>query len=186
VDLTTRAVEHTRNRLSSWGLVSGLQVADAENLPFPADSFDIVYSWGVLHHSPDTPAAIREVHRVLRPGGIARVMIYHTRAIVGYLLWARYGLLRGHPSRSLADVYAEHLESPGTKAYSVDEARRMFSMYRTVHPRVQLSFGDLLEGAVGQRHAGAALTLLKRVWPRWLVRRTLHNHGLCLLIEAVK
>lgn len=186
VDLTPRAVEHTRQRLALEGESSQLRVGDAENLPFPDASFDLVYSWGVLHHSPDTARAIREVWRVLRPGGTARVMIYHTRSLVGYMLWARYGLLAGKPGRSLADIYARHLESPGTKAFTVAQARQMFADFSQVDARSQLSFGDLLEGAVGQRHGGVVLTAAKRLWPRWLLRRVLSRHGLMLLIDAVK
>lgn len=77
IDLTDRAVEHTRRRLTAFGLDSNLSVGDAENLQFPDESFDWVYSWGVLHHSPDTPKAIAEVWRVLKPGGGARIMVYH-------------------------------------------------------------------------------------------------------------
>lgn len=144
IDLTERAVEHTRARLRELGLQSRLTIGDAECLPYADASFDLVYSWGVLHHSPDTPRAIREVWRVLRPGGTARIMIYHSRSIVGYVLWLRYALLAGAPRRSLADIYAHHLESPGTKAYSVEEARRMFAPFRSADVRSQLSFGDLL------------------------------------------
>ena len=74
-----------------------MKEADAEHLPFPDDSFDIVYSWGVLHHSPDTPQAFSEAHRVLRPGGTLRAMIYHRPSIVGLMLWARYGFAAGRP-----------------------------------------------------------------------------------------
>jgi ubiquinone/menaquinone biosynthesis C-methylase UbiE len=45
-------------------------ISDGERLPFRDESFDVVYSNGVLHHTPDTAGAIREVHRVLRPGGV--------------------------------------------------------------------------------------------------------------------
>ncbi len=69
IDLTERAVEHTRHRLTLFGLSSKLAVGDAEHLDFPDEYFDRVYSWGVLHHSPDTPKAIAEVHRVLKRGG---------------------------------------------------------------------------------------------------------------------
>jgi SAM-dependent methyltransferase len=69
IDLTERAVEHTRQRLSLFGLSSHLMVGDAENLNFQDETFDIVYSWGVLHHSPNTPKAINEVYRVLKRGG---------------------------------------------------------------------------------------------------------------------
>lgn len=184
VDLTDRAIEHTRQRLELLGLSSELQVADAERLPFPDASFDYVYSWGVLHHSPDTPRAVREVWRVLRPGGVARIMIYHRNAITGYLLWLRYGLLAGHSRRSLDDIYWHHLESPGTKAYGIDEAQRIFHDFSAVDCRVQLSFGDLLLGEAGQRHRGMLLSLGRKVWPRGLIRRFFRHHGLFLLIEA--
>ena len=94
IDLTERAVAHTKQRLTNLGLSSNIAVGDAENLPFPDDSFDVVYSWGVLHHSPDTPRAIDEVYRVLAPGGVARIMIYHTWSMIGLMLWIRYGLDR--------------------------------------------------------------------------------------------
>ncbi len=77
VDLTEAAVDLTRRRFELFNLPGTFRVADAEKLDFPDNSFDIVYSHGVLHHTPDTAGAIREVHRVLRPGGRALVMLYH-------------------------------------------------------------------------------------------------------------
>lgn len=188
VDLTPRAVAFTRQRLQYAGRQSDLRVADAENLPFADASFDLVYSWGVLHHSPDTQACLREVARVLRPGGKARIMVYHKWSLVGSMLWLRYGLLRGRPFRSLASIYDRHLESPGTKAFSRAEATEMclaagFAACRT---RVQLSHGDLLEGSVGMRHQGGMLAIAKRLWPRSLLRRLAPGLGLCLFIEAEK
>lgn len=186
VDLTPRAVDFTSQRLALYGYISDLRVADAENLPFADNSFDLVYSWGVLHHSPDTPQAFREAYRVLRPGGKLKAMIYHRHSLVGYMLWARYGLLRGQPGRDLTEIYAHHLESPGTKAYTLDEARQMLPPFSQVTVSSQLGFGDLLEGAVGQRHRGPILATAKRLYPRWLIRRTLAGHGLNLLIAASK
>ena len=77
VDLTDAAVELARRRFELFDLPGTFQTADAENLSFADDSFDLVYSHGVLHHTPDTAKAIREVHRVLRPGGRGIVMLYH-------------------------------------------------------------------------------------------------------------
>ena len=155
-----------------------------KRLPFPDNrDCDIVYAWAVLHHSPDTRQAIREVFRVLRPNGIARVMIYHRKSIAGLLLWLRYGMLTG---RTLSETYAQYLESPGTKAYTVEEARRMFAEFSGVSARSQLAFGDLLEGAVGQRHAGMLLTIAKAVWPRRAIKRLFPNNGLLLLVDATK
>jgi ubiquinone/menaquinone biosynthesis C-methylase UbiE len=77
IDLTDAAVELARRRFELFNLPGTFKVADAERLDFPDNSFDIVYSHGVLHHTPDTAGAIREVHRVLKPGGKAMVMLYH-------------------------------------------------------------------------------------------------------------
>jgi len=77
VDLTEASIELVQRRFALEGLSADLRTADAENLPFADDSFDLAYSHGVLHHTPDTQRAIDEVHRVLRPGGTAMIMLYH-------------------------------------------------------------------------------------------------------------
>lgn len=186
IDLTERAVDHTRRRLELFGLTSHLAVGDAENLEFSDETFDIVYSWGVLHHSPNTARAIEEVYRVLKPGGRAKIMIYHKWSVIGFMLWLRYAFLIGRPWRSLRDVYAKHLESPGTKAFSYAEARHLFTQFSHVSIYTPLGHGDLLESDVGQRHRGLVLTLAKQLWPRWLIRRVTPNAGLSMLIEARK
>ena len=186
IDLTPRAVEFTRARLALANHASDLRVADAERLPFTDASFDLVYSWGVLHHTPNTAAAIREVHRVLRPGGVARVMIYHKYSLTGFMLWTRYALLRAKPQRTLAEIYSEYLESPGTKAFTVKEARTLFIDFSAVRATTMLNFGDLLQGAAGQRHTGPLLEAARALWPRWLIKRILPRTGLMLLVEATK
>ena len=186
IDLTARAVEHTLNRLHSLGLSSQLAVGDAEALDFPDSSFDVVYSWGVLHHSPDTAKAVAEVHRVLKPGGEARLMIYHKWSLVGLMLWMRYALLRLRPWQSLDMIYAHYLESPGTKAYTIAQSRKMLSAFSEVQIRIVLTHGDLLESSAGQRHGGRLLSIAKAIWPRTLLKRYLSHFGLFMLIEARK
>ncbi len=186
IDLTERAVEHTRKRLACFGLASRLAVGDVEALEFPDNSFDQVYSWGVLHHSPDTPKAISEVRRVLRPGGRASIMIYHKWSMIGLMLWVRYALLGMRPWTTLSQIYARHVESPCTKAYSVAEARRLFSTFRDVKIIVVLTHADLLESAAGQRHKGLLLDLARKLWSRGLIRRFVPGAGLFMLIDAVK
>lgn len=186
IDLTDRGINHTKKRLSIYGLESDVKTADAENMPFEDESFDIVYSWGVIHHSPNTEKAAAEISRVLRPGGVARVMIYHKYSLTGYMLWGRYGLMRGRPFRSLDDLYHHHLESPGTRAFTVKQANEMFAGCDTVRAWSQVSPGDLLEGAAGQNHQGAVLSVAKAIWPRFILRRLFKNHGLMLFIEARK
>jgi SAM-dependent methyltransferase len=127
VDFSERSVELARRRLALDGLSGEVLVADAEGLPFPDGGFDRVYSWGVLHHTPDTARAAREAIRVLRPGGRLCVMLYARRSWVGLGLWARHALLAGKPLRSFADVLAHHMESDGTKAFTTHEVQTMFA-----------------------------------------------------------
>lgn len=77
IDLTDAAVDLARKNFELHGLSGTFRTGDAEKLNFDEDSFDLVYSHGVLHHTPDIATAIREIHRVLRPGGRAEVMLYH-------------------------------------------------------------------------------------------------------------
>ena len=186
VDLTERAVEHTRERFRIFNLTSNLQQADAENLPFPDASFDLVYSWGVIHHTPDTPKAAREIIRVLKPGGTFKVMIYNKWSLVGAMLWLRYALLSGKPWRTMADIYSNYLESPGTKAYTPAGSAVLFPDTNDLKPRVVLTHGDLLEGGAGQRHSGLLISVARAIWPRWLFRRFGRDLGLFLLIEGQK
>lgn len=186
VDLTPRAVEHTNRRLAALGLRSQISVGDAESLLFSGGSFDIVYSWGVIHHSPDTPKAVSEIFRVLKPGGVCKVMVYHTRSFVGYMLWIRYALMTLRWRLTLADIYSRYLESPGTKAYTHDEARRLFGQFTDVKVWSVLTHGDLLTSEAGQRHRGALLSFARMVWPRALIRRLFPRHGLFLMISARK
>ncbi len=186
IDLTERALAHTKARLEAFGLSSRLSVGDAERLNFPDNFFDIVYAWGVLHHTPDPPRAVGEVWRVLKPGGVARIMLYHKWSLVCFMLWLRYALLRLRPWLTFKQVCARHLESPGTNVYSVSEARRLFSAFSQVGIRTVLTHGDLLGSPVGQRHRGLLLTLARAFWPRRLLRRLVPNAGLFMLIDATK
>lgn len=186
IDLTPRAIEMTRRRFETLGLKSDLRVGDAEHLNFPDNSFDIVYSWGVIHHSPATDKAAEEIFRVLKPGGRAKVMIYNRYSLVGALLWLRYGLGAGRPFTPLAAIYAKHLESPGTKAYTEAEARFLFSKFDDVAIATTLTHGDLLTSQAGQRHKGALLNVARIVWPRWFFKRFCRRNGLFMMIEATK
>ncbi len=91
VDLTDTAIEATRKHFEIEGLSGIFQVENVERLSFSDASFDLVYSYGVLHHTPNPAAAIGELFRVLKPGGNAIVMLYHRQSfnyhvrIMGYM-----------------------------------------------------------------------------------------------------
>jgi SAM-dependent methyltransferase len=127
VDLTEHSARLVRRRLELEGLDGEVLVADAERLPFEDDAFDKVYSWGVLHHTPDSERAFREALRVLRVGGETCIMLYARRSWVAWGMWARHGPLAGRPFRSVSEVLAHHMESEGTKGYTVRELRRAFA-----------------------------------------------------------
>ncbi|MGA9995584.1 MAG: class I SAM-dependent methyltransferase [Pyrinomonadaceae bacterium] len=126
IDLTQKGARLARKRLALYGQKGNTLVGDSENLPFPDNYFDLVYSWGVIHHTPDTEKAAREIMRVCKPGGRVQVMIYHRRSLLALQSWIVYGLLRGAPQRSASEIIAHHVESPGTKSYTPDEALKLF------------------------------------------------------------
>ncbi len=146
VDLTAHAIELCRRRLTLEGLDAEVRVADAEALPFHAATFDFVYSWGVLHHTPDLERAISEAQRVLRPGGELCLMLYNRHSLVALQAWIAYGVLKGRPWRSLATVIAGHVESPGTRAFSRAEVQRLFGGLESLRVTPVITAYDLRLG----------------------------------------
>ena len=117
VDLTDAAVELAQRRFELFNLPGKFQTADAEKLDFADDSFDLVYSHGVLHHTPDIERAVKEIYRVLRPGGRSVVMLYHRdsynyRINISLLRRAGAQLLRWEPGVGLVHrLTGESLET---------------------------------------------------------------------------
>ena len=130
VDLTEAAIETTQSHLRTFGFTSDLQRTDAEKLPFPDEMFDVVYSWGVIHHADRPDRIIAEIKRVLKPGGVFLGMMYGRHSVVGVKLWIRYGLLRWRPWIGLNQVIWDQVESIGTKAYTVPELHQLFGAFR--------------------------------------------------------
>src|SRR5581483_1576550 len=104
-----------------------------EQLDFPDETFDVVYSHGVLHHTPDIQAALREVHRVLKPGGRAIVMLYH-RGSYNYQIGIRVlrragaGLLRSESGIKIVNrLTGEPIDSLREHAASLRNAQGRFS-----------------------------------------------------------
>jgi ubiquinone/menaquinone biosynthesis C-methylase UbiE len=142
VDLTDAAIETTRMRLELEGLRSHLQRLDAETLPFPDAAFDIVYSWGVIHHSEHPERIIAEIHRVLRPAGTFIGMLYGRHSVTAFHFWLRHALRAGRPFRSFHDVIWNHCESIGTKAYTPAEVRALFGAFASVQTTPLLTIND--------------------------------------------
>lgn len=85
-DLTPHAIDMAKERFGLFQMPGRFEVANAEEgLPFPNCSFDHIYSFGVIHHSPSPEKVVREIHRVLRKGGTVTVMLYNRSSINYYL-----------------------------------------------------------------------------------------------------
>lgn len=186
VDLTQPAIDLSRERLALEGMQADLRVCDAEHLPFEDDTFDVVYSYGVLMVTPDTERAIAEVHRVLKPGGVALLMLYNLNAWTTLNLWAYHALLKLRPWKSPRWVIYNYLESPGMKAYTEAETRELLRAFSSLSMSTQLLGGDLLQMRPSKRYAGALPRLLFALYPRPLVRRIGQRFGFGRLIEATK
>lgn len=121
IDLTDYAVKMTTERMRVFQINADIRQMDAEKLQFPDASFDFVWSWGVIHHSSNTLQILQEIHRVLKPGGSAVIMVYHrgwwNYYTVGVLA---LGIIRGgfFRYRSLARVVQAQTDGALARYYS--------------------------------------------------------------------
>jgi ubiquinone/menaquinone biosynthesis C-methylase UbiE len=82
IDLTMESIKRVKTRFDIFDLpYESLQIMNAEQLEFESNLFDVVFSHGVIHHSPRIREIIYEIYRVLKPGGLAVIMVYHRNSI---------------------------------------------------------------------------------------------------------
>jgi len=173
IDLSPNSVELVKKRLNLYGQKAEVRQADAESLPFPDEQFDLVYSWGVIHHTPDTSQAVKEIYRVLKPGGTIKIMLYNRFSWVGLSIYLLHGLRRGKFFTPLSQLIADYQESPGTKAYTVKEAKKLFPMFPVLEVRPVLTYYD----TANWRGISP---------PRWLVNLFSDRLGWFMLINGCK
>jgi ubiquinone/menaquinone biosynthesis C-methylase UbiE len=171
IDLTPESIRLARRRFELEAIPARFLVGDAENLPFPSSSIDVVYSFGVLHHTPDPPKAFRELRRVLRPGGEAVVMLYHSRSThlyLGYPVAMLARLRRGLPLLGKQDYFRVYdgENNPLGKAYTRGEVRRLFSGFEILEQKTYDTWRPRLPGVVNR-----LLLLLGRRFGFYLVTR---------------
>lgn len=153
VDYSPLSIEAARKSVSECGrglnIVPEMMVGNAESLQFQDNSFDCVYSCGVLHHTPNTQAAIDEVFRVLKPGGQAYVLLYRTlspkvltakclRALSKLVDFSAnsdrllYQVTRrwGGPGKFFGTNFQECFGVPILRSYTKAKIRIMFSHYQ--------------------------------------------------------
>jgi SAM-dependent methyltransferase len=152
VDFSPTALELAEHRAQLEGGTARFVEGSVAALPFPDESFDLVYSNGVIHHLPETRRAIQEFHRVLRPGGTAIVMVYHRdsfnfyvsvmavrRLLAAVLLvpGAAHALARATGERP--DVLAGHRELLRTEGWRYLADPSLFLSHNTDGPGNPLS-----------------------------------------------
>jgi len=132
IDLSSHSIGIAKRKIDLENLSTHLVLADAENLPFISSWFDLVYSWGVLHHTPSSEKAIAEVYRCLKSEGSVRMMFYNRFSGMGLKLYFEHALLKGKPLTRLSKLFRECQESPGTKAFNLRELKKLFSSFQKV------------------------------------------------------
>src|SRR4030042_918805 len=151
-DLTRAGVELTQGLFKENGLPASVIQCDAKNLPFKSETFDCVYSFGVLHHFPEIDAALTEIHRVLKPGGRVMTMLYNRDSLLyaySIIYWRgiKEGLLQTLTPEQLVARYSERNEGcPYTSLYTKEDAKSLFSSwFRQITTEVHYNVLDLPE-----------------------------------------
>jgi SAM-dependent methyltransferase len=166
IDITERHHRLARRNFDLHGRACVLTLADASAIPFPDTFFDVVYSHGVLHHTPDTVRCIGEAYRVLKPGGTFILSLYHTWSAFHLLTKLLYeGLAHGGLRRlgyrglmATVERGADGLSTgPLVKTYGRGQLRHMLADFARVEFRVAHLTGD-------------QVPRIGRHLPRWLLR----------------
>ena len=130
-DISPGPVAMMQDRLRWIGADGEARQASALELPWEAETFDVVVSIGCLHHTGDLPRAIDEVHRVLRPGGTAFVMLYNAHSY----RQLRVNLARRRRDAGLRAMYDANTAgeaAPHTDFVSRRDVRRLFGAFSSV------------------------------------------------------
>ena len=188
IDLTEKAVENTRRRLDLRGLRADVRRMDAEQMEFPDGEFDFVWSWGVIHHSADTEGVIRQVFRVLKPGGEFRFMVYHRRSLSGLYCLGR-GLLTGKffKGMSAREVLSFYTDGYLARFYTRRELHELLTQrgFSQVEMRVLGQKSELFP-LPGNGASGQLKRSLLRGCPDGLAERVLSVCGYFLFADAHK
>jgi glycosyltransferase involved in cell wall biosynthesis/ubiquinone/menaquinone biosynthesis C-methylase UbiE len=177
VDLSLGHLQLAQENFRLRGLTGRFVHHDAESLPFDDATFDLVYTNGVLHHTPNTTRAIAEIRRVLKPGGRVIVMVYAENSLQYWrnLVW-HYGLKSGDlSSQSMAGIMSRTVERTG------NDARPLVKVY--TRARLRALFGAFEDVRIVQRQISPELVprRLRRLLP--LVERLA---GWNLILKARK
>lgn len=185
IDISERAVQLTRKRFSLYGLGGDVLLGDAENVKFGDGEFDLVWAWGVIHHTAQTQRAVNEIYRVLKPGGEAKVMVYHKNSFRYWVLGGLYyGVVKGKLLRmSLDEVNKSFTDGYIARHFTKRDVVRAFSSFRKVRVSVMDQGGNFIPFTkLNNFMAGIVSPDIWRRFNLYLMKR----FGWFLFIEAEK
>jgi ubiquinone/menaquinone biosynthesis C-methylase UbiE len=145
IDLTPKHYEIASQRFKLYGIPADLRLGDAEEMPYEDESFDAVYTFGVIHHSPNTEKIVDEIYRILKPGGRAIIGVYHKWSVFYMIqtLFTNY-LISGAFLRESFRQVASRIEyrdnsdaNPLVKVYSRRSLGRMLRQFDSVNCEIR-------------------------------------------------
>ncbi len=149
VDITPTGVDLCRKRFALSNLKGDFRVANAEELPFPDNTFDAVCSMGVLHHTETPEKAIQEIFRVMKPGGRLNLMLYHRDSILYRFKFPILHLLTKKSIQQLVNE-VDGIGNPKGDVYSRDEMRTFVRQFENIELSVHSIQGWMLLPFVGR------------------------------------
>jgi len=147
IDITTEGYNNLVNRLKVYDLkAEDIKISDSENIPYPDNFFDLVYSWGVIHHTSDTFGALKEIIRVCGINGKCKIMVYNRHSLNSLYLWIKKAFLKGKFWKSFSWCIYNFMESTGTKAFTKKEILNMLKNMPVSNIKIKtiLTFYDKL------------------------------------------
>lgn len=125
IDLSTTALDLARKNMERKGLAADLVRMNGEEMDFGENVFDVVYAHGVLQYTANTEKMVAEIHRVLKPGGQAIMMVYNRISWLNLM-------------RQITKVPLEHEDAPVLKKFSIRELKKLlrpFKRYQIIPER---------------------------------------------------
>jgi SAM-dependent methyltransferase len=128
IDISPKSIALTKKRFDVFNLSGNLVCGDAENLDFffKDDNFDLVYSFGVIHHTPNPKVVIEQAYKLLKPGGELRIMLYNKRSWKAFMIQCGLDQFEAQSGCPLAFTYdyddCNSLLTPQFTILSIDTA----------------------------------------------------------------
>ena len=170
IDLSQMAIDLAQRNFKQSEQNADLRVMDGECMQFADNTFDVVYAHGVLQYTANTAKMIDEIHRVLRPGGEAILMVYNKYSWLNLM-------------RIVTNVPLEHEDAPVLKKFSISEFKQLlhpFHDYRILPERFPVKT---------KLHSGWKAHLFNSVFVQafnWLPKRWISPFGWHLMAFAIK